>query len=186
MPYAPDSDWLFFRQIDSLLIKKNYTPIIETNHNWADKTSFEALKKSFEFHLKYSLAEYHLSATKKGLHTSLALYVRDRLIKRWLLCQHSYYEKDAKRVYYLSMEFLVGRLLNSSLINLGFYDEFCQALNELGYDLGYLEEMEIEAGLGNGGLGRLASCFMESLATLGIPVWDMESVMNLASFFKKL
>lgn len=160
--------------------------MIETNHNWADETSVEALKKSFEFHLKYSLADDHLSATKKDLYTSLALSVRDRLIKKWLLCQHSYYENDAKRVYYLSMEFLIGRLLNHSLINLGFYDEFSQALKELGYDLGDLEEMEIEAGLGNGGLGRLASCFMESLATLGVPVWGYGIRYEFGIFYQKI
>ncbi len=160
--------------------------MIEKNHDWADETSIEALKKSFEFHLKYSLADDHLSATKRDLYTSLALSVRDRLIKKWLLCQHSYYENDAKRVYYLSMEFLIGRLLNNSLINLGFYDEFCQALNELGYNIGDLEEMEIEAGLGNGGLGRLASCFMESLATLGVPAWGYGIRYEFGIFFQKI
>ncbi|MZG52528.1 MAG: glycogen/starch/alpha-glucan phosphorylase [Nitrospinae bacterium] len=159
---------------------------MEKNHDWADQTSVEALKKSFEFHLKYSLADDHLSATKRDLYNSLALSVRDRLIKKWLQCQHSYYENDAKRVYYLSMEFLVGRLLNNSLINLGFYDEFCQALKELGYDMGELEEMEIEAGLGNGGLGRLASCFMESLATLGVPVWGYGIRYEFGIFFQKI
>jgi len=160
--------------------------MMETNHDWADKTNVDALKKSFEFHLKYSLADDHLSATKRDLYTSLALSVRDRLIKKWLLCQHSYYENDAKRVYYLSMEFLIGRLLNHSLINLGFHNEFCQALNELGYDMGDMEEMEIEAGLGNGGLGRLAACFMESLATLGVPVWGYGIRYEFGIFHQKI
>ncbi len=160
--------------------------MIENNHDWADETSVEALKKSFEFHLKYSLADDHLSATKRDLYTSLALSVRDRLIKKWLLSQHSYYENDSKRVYYLSMEFLIGRLLNHSLINLGFYDEFSRALSELGYDIGDLEEMEIEAGLGNGGLGRLASCFMESLASLGVPVWGYGIRYEFGIFYQKI
>ncbi|MEK9628170.1 MAG: glycogen/starch/alpha-glucan phosphorylase [Nitrospinota bacterium] len=159
---------------------------MEKNQDWADETSVEALKKSFEFHLKYSLADDTLSATKRDLYTSLALSVRDRLIKKWLDCQHSYYENDSKRVYYLSMEFLIGRLLNHSLINLGFYDEFSQALKELGYDLGELEEMEIEAGLGNGGLGRLASCFMESLASLGVPVWGYGIRYEFGIFYQKI
>jgi len=160
--------------------------MIEKNHDWADETSIEALKKSFEFHLKYSLADDHLSATKRDLYTSIALSVRDRLIKKWLLSQHSYYENDSKRVYYLSMEFLIGRLLNHNLINLGFYDEFSQALNELGFNMGDLEEMEIEAGLGNGGLGRLASCFMESLATQGVPVWGYGIRYEFGIFFQKI
>jgi glycogen phosphorylase len=160
--------------------------MMEKNHAWADETSVDALKKSFEFHLKYSLADDHLSATKRDLYTSLALSIRDRLIKKWLLCQHSYYENDAKRVYYLSMEFLIGRLMNNSLINLGFHDEFCQALDELGYNMGDLEEMEIEAGLGNGGLGRLAACFMESLATLGVPVWGYGIRYEFGIFHQKI
>ena len=160
--------------------------MMEKNHAWADETSIDALKKSFEFHLKYSLADDHLSATKRDLYTSLALSVRDRLIKKWLFSQHSYYESDAKRVYYLSMEFLIGRLLNHNLINLGFHDEFSQALDELGYNMGDLEEMEIEAGLGNGGLGRLASCFMESLATLGVPVWGYGIRYEFGIFFQKI
>ena len=160
--------------------------MMEKNHAWADETSVDALKKSFEFHLKYSLADDHLSATKRDLYTSLALSVRDRLIKKWLLCQHSYYENDAKRAYYLSMEFLIGRLLNNSLINLGFHSEFCQALDELGYNMGELEEMEIEAGLGNGGLGRLAACFMESLATLGVPVWGYGIRYEFGIFHQKI
>lgn len=159
---------------------------MDKNHAWADETSVDALKKSFEFHLKYSLADDHLSATKRDLYTSLALSVRDRLIKKWLLCQHSYYENDVKRAYYLSMEFLIGRLLNNSLINLGFHNEFCQALDELGYNMGDLEEMEIEAGLGNGGLGRLAACFMESLATLGVPVWGYGIRYEFGIFHQKI
>ena len=160
--------------------------MMDKNHAWADETSVDALKKSFEFHLKYSLADDHLSATKRDLYTSLALSVRDRLIKKWLLCQHSYYENDVKRAYYLSMEFLIGRLLNNSLINLGFHNEFCQALDELGYNMGDLEEMEIEAGLGNGGLGRLAACFMESLATLGVPVWGYGIRYEFGIFHQKI
>lgn len=160
--------------------------MMDKNHAWADETSVDALKKSFEFHLKYSLADDHLSATKRDLYTSLALSVRDRLIKKWLLCQHSYYENDAKRAYYLSMEFLIGRLLNNSLINLGFHGEFCQALDELGYNMGDLEEMEIEAGLGNGGLGRLAACFMESLATLGVPAWGYGIRYEFGIFHQKI
>jgi starch phosphorylase len=108
------------------------------------------------------------------------------LIKKWLVCQHSYYENDAKRLYYLSMEFLIGRLLNNSSSNLGFHDEFCQALDELGYNMDDLEEMGIEAGLGNGGLGRLAACFMESLVTLGVPVWGYGIRYEFGIFHQKI
>ncbi len=158
----------------------------ETQYLWAKSTSIEALKQSFEFHLKYSLADDRLSATNMDLYHSLALSVRDRLIDKWLQTQHLYYDQDAKRVYYLSMEFLVGRWLTNSLINLGFYDEFQHALNDLGLDLDILEKMEIEAGLGNGGLGRLASCFMESLATLGIPAWGYGIRYEFGIFYQKI
>ncbi len=158
----------------------------ETHYPWAKSTSIEALKQSFEFHLKYSLADDRLSATDMDLYHSLALSVRDRLIDKWLQTQHLYYEQDAKRVYYLSMEFLVGRWLTNSLINLGFYDEFQQALNDMGLDLETLEQKEIEAGLGNGGLGRLASCFMESLSTLGISAWGYGIRYEFGIFYQKI
>jgi starch phosphorylase len=158
----------------------------ETHYPWAKSTTIEALKQSFEFHLKYSLADDRLSATNMDLYHSLALSVRDRLIDKWLQTQHQYYDQDAKRVYYLSMEFLVGRWLTNSLINLGFYDEFQQALNDLGLDLDTLEKMEIEAGLGNGGLGRLASCFMESMSTLGIPALGYGIRYEFGIFYQKI
>jgi glucan phosphorylase len=84
------------------LIEKKLFNYDKKNHAWADETSVDALKISFEFYLKHSLADDYLSATERDLYTSLALSVRDRLIKKWLLCQHSYYENDVKRVYYLS------------------------------------------------------------------------------------
>ncbi len=158
----------------------------ETHYPWAKSTSIEALKQSFEFHLKYSLADDRFSATDMDLYHSLALSVRDRLIDKWLQTQTLYYNQDAKRVYYLSMEFLVGRWLTNSLINLGFHNEFQQALKELGLDLDTLEQMEIEAGLGNGGLGRLASCFMESLSTLGISAWGYGIRYEFGIFYQKI
>src|SRR6202008_377121 len=98
---------------------------------------------------------------------ALALAVRDRLIQRWIRTQDAYYELDSKRVYYLSLEYLMGRTLGNSLIALGLQDTCAQALAELGYRLEDLREAEWDAGLGNGGLGRLAACFLDSMATLG-------------------
>src|SRR5204863_614434 len=128
-----------------------------------------ALLHSFTNHLLYSLAKDQYSATELDRYMSLALTVRDRLIERWISTQQRYYRKDAKRIYYLSAEFLMGRALANNLINLGLYDTTRDAMKMLNLDLGDVLEQEVDAGLGNGGLGRLAACFLDSMATLDIP-----------------
>ena len=130
----------------------------------------DGLRESIVDHLKYTLAELpgHVNG-KWEPYVALAFAVRDRMIERWLRTQDRYYEQDAKRVYYLSLEYLIGRTLGNSLINLDLTAECEQALEELGYTLEDLREAEWDAGLGNGGLGRLAACFLDSLATLGYP-----------------
>lgn len=150
------------------------------------KVTREALKLWFQHHLKYTLADDKFSSTKMDHFISLALSVRDHLVNRWLLTQQSYYENDVKRVYYLSMEFLIGRLLTNNLINLGIFDEYKQALDELGHDISELEEKEIEAGLGNGGLGRLAACFLDSIASLGIPGYGYGIRYEFGIFHQKI
>jgi starch phosphorylase len=102
-------------------------------------------------------------------YVALALAVRDRMIQRWVRTQEAYYAHDAKRVYYLSLEYLMGRTLGNSLVNMGLLGECGKALHELGYRLEDLRDVEWDAGLGNGGLGRLAACFLDSMATLGYP-----------------
>jgi glycogen phosphorylase len=146
----------------------------------------ESLKLWFKHHLKYTLVDDKFSATKMDHFISLALSVRDHLVNRWLHTQQSYYENDVKRVYYLSMEFLIGRLLTNNLINLGIYDEYKQALDELGHDISELEETEVEAGLGNGGLGRLAACFLDSIASLGIPGYGYGIRYEFGIFHQKI
>jgi len=130
-----------------------------------------ALRAGFAGHLQSSLAKDEYSATAHDRFVSLALAVRDRLIERWIATQQTYYKQDAKRVYYLSLEFLMGRTLGNSLLNLGLTDAAHQALHELGYSLEALREVESDAGLGNGGLGRLAACLLDSLATLELPAY---------------
>jgi starch phosphorylase len=102
---------------------------------------------------------------------ALAYSVRDIMVKKWIATQKSYYKAGEKRVYYLSLEFLIGRSLVSSMINLGVFEAAKEALAELGYDIDRISDEEEDAGLGNGGLGRLAACFMDSIATLKIPAY---------------
>jgi starch phosphorylase len=131
-----------------------------------------SLKQSILEHLEYTLAELpgHVDSSWEP-YVALAFAVRDRMIQRWIRTQDRYYEEDVKRVYYLSLEYLIGRTLGNSLINLGIAGECERALEELGYTLEDLREAEWDAGLGNGGLGRLAACFLDSLATLGYPAY---------------
>ncbi len=130
----------------------------------------DTLKRSFLHHISFTQAKVPGFATKHDLFVALARTVRDRLIERWIATRKAYYTKpDTKRVYYLSLEFLIGRSLGNSLINLELYDECYQALNDLGHGIEDIRSLEEEAGLGNGGLGRLAACFIDSMATLQLP-----------------
>ncbi len=134
-----------------------------------DQKKVEEIKIAFLKHRKSSLAKDEYTATHHDNFLSLALTVRDMLIENWIKTQQTYYDKDAKRIYYLSMEFLIGRTLGNSMINLGIFNEYEKAMNELGLDLDELRNEEKDAGLGNGGLGRLAACFLDSMATIGYP-----------------
>jgi len=129
----------------------------------------QSIQLSFASHLEYSLSKDQYTATNRDLYLSLALAARDRLIERWVKTQQKYYTGDVKRVYYLSAEYLMGRVLTSNLINLGMYDETRRAMEELSINVEELAGEEPDMGLGNGGLGRLAACFLDSLATLEIP-----------------
>jgi glycogen phosphorylase len=131
--------------------------------------SIESLKKDFMHNRKYSLAKDIYTATDHDNYKSIAMAIRDRLIEKWILTQQRYHDDNRKRVYYLSLEFLPGRFLANNIINLGLENEVDTALKEMGYSLEDLYEQEVDPGLGNGGLGRLAACFLDSMATLGIP-----------------
>ena len=146
----------------------------------------EAIKKSFVNHMKFSLGKDKYSATEHDSYTSMALSTRDRLIERWIATQQEYYNKNAKRVYYLSLEFLIGRTLGNSLVNLDLYGSAAQAMKELGYSLETIREREWDAGLGNGGLGRLAACFMDSLATLELPAVGYGIRYDYGIFFQSI
>lgn len=146
----------------------------------------EALKKDIQQHLHYSLAKDKYSADTWDYYNAVVKSVMDRLAHRWLETQRSYYEKDAKRVYYISMEFLIGRLLDNALINLGLKDEVKQALAELELDYDEIRGAEWDAGLGNGGLGRLAACFLDSLASLGYAGYGYGIRYDYGIFYQKI
>ena len=129
----------------------------------------EALKKDIVRHIQHTLGNDPEKPDKYSCYMGLAHAVRDRLIERWIRTQRSLYDTLAKRVYFLSLEFLPGRFLKNYLISLGITAEAQRALEELGFDLDELEEEEWDPGLGNGGLGRLASCYMDSMACLRLP-----------------
>lgn len=128
----------------------------------------KSIQEGIQEHLRYTLAKDEYSATDWDVYRSIVLAVMDRLHERWINTQQTYYKEDRKRVYYLSMEFLIGRLLDNAVINLGIQDEVREAVTKLGYDYDKLRDEELDAALGNGGLGRLAACFLDSMATLGI------------------
>ncbi len=129
----------------------------------------DSFREDIKQHLRYTLAKDEFSTTGWDNYRSVVLSVMDRLHDRWIETQQSYYKQDKKRVYYLSMEYLIGRLLDNMLVNLGMQDEAAEAMEEMGLDYDKVRNAEWDAGLGNGGLGRLAACFLDSMATLGIP-----------------
>ena len=140
-----------------------------SNKDQRTELSVEALVQSFLDNLVFVQGRSTERATVNDLYMALAHTVRDRLVERWIQTLKNYQAQDVRVVCYLSAEFLTGPHLANNLINLGIYDETEQAMRQLDIDLNVLIEHEEEPGLGNGGLGRLASCFMDSLATLDIP-----------------
>lgn len=127
------------------------------------------IKEAFNRHLHYTVVKDRNVATNYDYYEALVHTVRDKLCSRWIRTQQQYYQKDPKRVYYLSLEYYLGRSLTNMMINLGIHNECDEAMYQLGLELEELQVQEEDAGLGNGGLGRLAACFMDSMATLGIP-----------------
>ncbi|MFH1283777.1 MAG: glycogen/starch/alpha-glucan phosphorylase [bacterium] len=144
------------------------------------------LKISFYENREYAISKDQYSATIRDNFWATALAVRDRIVERWIETQQNYHKNNAKRVYYLSMEFLIGRLLGNYMYNLGIEDELIKALEDLGFDIEEIREQELDAGLGNGGLGRLAACFLDSMATLGIPATGYGIRFDYGIFHQKI
>jgi glycogen phosphorylase len=140
--------------------------ISPTEHQLDD--TVDSIKRSLTDHLLYSVGKEPISALARDWFVAAAYAVRDRMAERWMPTLNRYYAEDKKRVYYLSMEFLIGRTLVNAMINLGIYDATRQAMGDLGLDFDEVVGWEGEAALGNGGLGRLAACLLDSMATLGI------------------
>jgi len=128
-----------------------------------------SIKHSLANRMIYTVGKDSYTATPRDWLHAVAYMVRDRLTERWMETMRNHFTSDSKRVYYFSLEFLIGRSLTNSLLNLGFYEEAEATLKDLGMDLEEIAELEFDAALGNGGLGRLAACFLDSLATLRLP-----------------
>ncbi|XP_063533113.1 glycogen phosphorylase [Cydia strobilella] len=144
------------------------------------------VKKAFNRHVHYTLVKDRNVATPRDYYFALAHTVRDHLVSRWIRTQQYYYEKDPKRVYYLSLEYYMGRSLQNTMINLGIQGTVDEALYQLGLDIEELEELEADAGLGNGGLGRLAACFLDSMATLGLAAYGYGIRYEYGIFAQKI
>ncbi|KAF2362470.1 Glycogen/starch/alpha-glucan phosphorylase [Trinorchestia longiramus] len=144
------------------------------------------VKKTFNRHLHYTLVKDRNVSTPRDYYFALAHTVRDHLVSRWIRTQQHYYDKDPKRVYYLSLEYYMGRSLSNTMINLGIQSACDEALYQLGLDIEELEELEEDAGLGNGGLGRLAACFLDSMATLGMAAYGYGIRYEYGIFAQKI
>ena len=127
----------------------------------------EFFKRSVLYNIKTLYRKSLEEATDQQIFQAVSYAVKDAIVDNWIKTQEKYEEEDPKIVYYMSMEFLMGRALGNNMINLMAYKEFAEALEELGLDINVIEDQEPHAALGNGGLGRLAACFLDSLATLG-------------------
>ncbi|MBI5557811.1 MAG: glycogen/starch/alpha-glucan phosphorylase [Deltaproteobacteria bacterium] len=146
----------------------------------------EQFKERIKHHLMSFQGRDPMRAGPRDIYKALSYALRDVLVEKWIETQKNFYAKKSKRVYYLSLEFLVGRTLGNSLINMGLMGEVSKALEQLGYDLEEIREMEEDAALGNGGLGRLAACFMDSVATLKIPAYGYGIRYEYGLFYQKL
>ncbi|MBK9795636.1 MAG: glycogen/starch/alpha-glucan phosphorylase [Holophagaceae bacterium] len=142
--------------------------------------------EAFAHRMMYSVAKDQHTASEFDVYQALAFAVRDRVMERWFQTQSTYYHQDAKRVYYLSLEFLMGRALLNNVINLGAEDAYARAMQELGFRLEDIGEQEWDAGLGNGGLGRLAACILDAAATLELPFYGYGIRYEYGIFLQKI
>ena len=153
-----------------------------TNEIFEKETFIKNVKNTVKTLFRKNLSE----ASQQEIYQAVSFVVKEVIIDQWLATQKTMEETDPKTVYYMSMEFLVGRALGNNLINLTAYDEVKEALEEIGLDLNLIEDQERDPALGNGGLGRLAACFMESLSTLGYPAYGCGIRYRYGMFRQKI
>ena len=146
----------------------------------------ETFKKNVIYNVKSQFRKTIDEATPNQVFQAVAYAVKDVIIDEWIATHKEYEKQDVKTLYYLSMEFLMGRALGNNIINIMAKDEIKQALDELGFDLNLIEDQEPDAALGNGGLGRLAACFLDSLATLGYPAYGCGIRYRYGMFKQKI
>ena len=163
--------------------------------NGSDNGAYEILFKGTNIDLLRDTIRHHIMsfqgrdpdrAGNEDTYRALSYTLRDALMYKWIKSQKDYYAKAKKRVYYMSLEFLVGRSLSNAVINLGMQDPLHQALKEIGSELEDLQECEEDAALGNGGLGRLAACFLDSIATLKIPAYGYGILYDYGIFHQRI
>ncbi|MBQ3728126.1 MAG: glycogen/starch/alpha-glucan phosphorylase [Spirochaetales bacterium] len=145
-----------------------------------------AIEHDFAEHLKYTQDADVFHTSMQGRYDALAYSIRDRIIHQWDISRKTHQKAKAKRVYYLSLEFLMGRAMTNNITNMGLKDEVSKALKDLGYTYEELADVEPDAGLGNGGLGRLAACFLDSMATLDIPSFGYGIRYNYGIFRQQI
>ena len=131
----------------------------------------EEFKKQVKYNIKRLYRKTIEEATPQQVFQAVSYAIKDVILDDWFVTQKETEKQDLKIVYYMSMEFLMGRALGNNLINMTMYKGVKEALDEMGFDLNLIEDEEPDAALGNGGLGRLAACFLDSLATLGYPAY---------------
>ena len=146
----------------------------------------EEFKKNIISNIKNRYRKTLEDASKQQIFQAVAYAIKDYIIDRWIATHKEFEERDAKTVYYMSMEFLMGRALGNSMINLTCYEEVKEVLEELGLDMNVIEDEEPDAALGNGGLGRLAACFLDSLSTLGYPAYGCGIRYQYGMFAQKI
>lgn len=144
------------------------------------------IKNNFNKHLHFTLVKDRQNATARDYFFALAHTVKDQVCGRWIRTYQHHHRMDSKNIYYLSLEFYMGRALTNTMVNIGISKECDEAMYQLGLDIEELESMEEDAGLGNGGLGRLAACFLDSMATLGMPAYGYGIRYDYGIFEQKI
>ncbi len=164
----------------------NTPPSSRTNKEPRIEMTAQGLAEDFAWHLRYTLAKTGYTATDRDRYMALAQSVRDRITERWMATHAAVSQANVKTVHYLSLEFLIGRLLGNNVINLGMTEDCTNAMEEFGLDWHDLRDYEPDAGLGNGGLGRLAACFLDSLSTLSMPAMGYGLRYNYGIFRQRI